>query len=154
MSYSGYTIEDIEDAVIETLKIDTALSRYVRIFDHLTWNKLDELGKLVKQYPALLVAYSGGNDDNRNISVTDHAGLFIVLCCTQNLRSSSAAARSEDGREGVYDLIQDVFSCLHFSDLGLSIISCVSRDVRPLAASAGLAIFSREFEVKWRLTKS
>ncbi len=154
MSYTGHTIEDIEDAVIDTLKTDTTLSRYVRVFDHLPWDKLDELGKLVTQYPALLVAYSGGNDDNRNITVTDHTGRFIVLCCTQNLRSSSAAARSEDGREGVYDLLKDVFSCLHYSDLGLSIISCESKDVRALAASAGLAIFSREFEIKWRFTQN
>lgn len=154
MSYTGYTIETIEDAVINTLKTDTTLSRYVRVFDLLPWDRVDELGKLVKQYPALLVAYSGGVDNRPVTNAVYHAGQFIILCCTKNLRSSSAAARSEDGREGVYDLLHDVFLCLQDSALGLSdpaIFNCQSSRVQALAASPGMAIFSREFEIEWSL---
>lgn len=157
MSYTGYTPEDIEDAIIDTLKADTTLFRYVRTFDRLPWNKLDELEKLVKQYPALLVAYSGGVDNRQVTSVINHVGQFIILCCTKNLRSSSAAARSEDGSKGVYDLLHDVFSCLQDSALGLSspaIFNCESKNVQALSATQGLAIFSREFEVEWSLAQA
>jgi phage gp37-like protein len=151
MSYNGYTIEEIEDAIISTLKADATLSDYVKVFDHLPWGRADEAEKLVKQYPAVLVAYAGGSDDSKNLNVDDHAGRFAVWCCARNLRSPSAAARGPvSGEKGVYDLLKDVLSCLHFSKLGLDIISCISVRVLPLAASPRVAIFSREFEVKWR----
>jgi len=155
MSFTGYTIEQIEDAIIDTLKADTALSAYVKTFDRLPWERADEVEKLVALYPALLVAYMGGTDDSNVVSVTDHSGAFGVWCCHKNLRSPSAAARGPvTGEKGVYDLLHDVLSCLHFSGLGLDIISCISKRVEPLAASPKVTIFSREFEVRWRLSQA
>jgi len=153
MTYSGYTIEQIEDAIIDTLKADGTLASYVKTFDRLPWERADEAEALVKRYPALLVAYAGGDDDSGLTAVCDHKGRFAVWCCARNLRSPSAAARGPAaGEKGVYDLLNDVLSCLHFSSLGLDIIRCLSKRVVPLAASPRVAIFSREFEVWWRST--
>ena len=155
MVYTGYTVEAIEDAIVTTLQNDATLSAYVKTFDRLPWDRVDELEKLVKQYPALLVAYAGGTDDSGNYGVSDHSGKFAVWCCGRNLRSPSAAARGPvSGEKGVYDLLDDVISCLHFSNLGLNINLCRSVRVLPLAASPRVSIFSREFEVIWRLTYS
>lgn len=155
MSYAGYTVEQIEDAIITTLSGDATLAEYVKTFDRLPWERGDEVEKLVRQYPALLVAYAGGDDDSDIYSVTDHRGRFAVWCCARNMRSSSAALRGPAGGEkGVYDLLKDVLSCLQFSTLGLTIHWCKSVRVVPLAASPRVAIFSREFEVAWRYTYS
>jgi len=155
MAYTGYTIEQIEDAMISTLSDDETLAGYVKTFDRLPWERSDEVEKLVRLFPALLVAYAGGEDRGNVNTVADHNGRFAVWCCARNLRSPSAAARGPvSGERGVYDLIKDVLSCLHFSNLGLSIISCRSVRVVPLAASPRIAIFSREFEVRWRYNYS
>ena len=156
MSYSGHTVEDIEDAIVSTLKADTILDNYVRTIDRLPWERADELDKLVKLYPALLVAYAGGKDDSSTSDIVYHVGRFVVLCCAKNLRSPSAALRGpESGEKGVYDLLQDVMNCLHLSTLGgLNILLCESVRVVPLAASTRLSIFSREFEITWGLLES
>lgn len=155
MSYTGYTVEEIEQAILDTLKADPTLIDYVRTFDYLLWERADEMERQVKNYPALLVAYMGGSDEGSVYSVLDHAGRFVVCCCARNLRGPTAAAHgSEQGEIGVYDLLNDVLSCLQFSELGLEIISCQSVRIIPLAATASLAIFGREFEVRWRLSQS
>jgi len=152
MSYSGYTVEEIEDAIVTTLKADTTLDNYVRTIDRLPWERAEELDRLVKLYPALLVAYSGGSDDNSASDIIHHVGRFVVLCCAKNLRSPSSALRGpESGEKGVYDLLHDVLSCLHLSTLDLDIVLCESVRVTPVAASARLAVFSREFEITWGL---
>ena len=153
MAYGGYTIEEVEDAILATLSADATLSGYVRTFDRLPWERAGEIGRLVKRYPAVLVAYAGGEDSSGNFGVCDHAGRFVVWCAARNLRSPGAAAAGVTASEkGVYEMLDDVLSALHFSGLGIDVISCVSRRVVPLAASPGVTIFSREFEITWRLT--
>ena len=152
MGYTGYTIEEIEAGIIATLEAYEPLN-YVRTFDRLPWHRADELEKLVKRYPATLVAYIRGADFTGNVSVCDHTGVFGVLCCGKNLRSPSAALTGPEASEkGVYDMLDDVLSCLNYSDLGLNIMYCKSLRIVPLAASPSIGIFSREFEIKWRLT--
>jgi hypothetical protein len=51
-------------------------------------------------------------------------------------------------------MLDDVLNCLHYATLGLSVLWCKSVRVVPVAASPRVAIFSREFEVAWRLTYS
>jgi len=151
MALSGYTIEQIEDAIIETLAHDPTLASYVRTFDRLPWDRADELEKLVLQYPALLVAYMGQTDDSGMSDALFQTGIFAVWCCARNLRSPSSASRSIQGEAGAYDLLDDVASCLHHSGLGLDATMLICRSVRvePLAASPRMVIFSREFEVEW-----
>lgn len=151
MSYTGYSIEEIEDAIVSTLANDTTLKGYVKVFDRLPWERATEVEKLVKQYPALLVAYAGGTDETDNFNVCDHIGRFAVWCAARNLRGPSAALRGpESGEKGVYDLLKDVLSCLNYSNLGKNIGYCKSVRTLALAASPRVAIFSREFEISWR----
>jgi len=154
MAYTGYSIEEIEDAMVSTVQNDETLSGYIKIFERMPWDRIMDLEKILKQYPAIIVAYRGGNDNNK-YPVCDHAGVFAVLCAHKNVRSPSAAARGPvSGEKGVYDMLGDVFSALQFSNLGLSIISCISKGVRAVSATQSLTIFSREFEVTWRYTYS
>lgn len=155
MTYSGYTIEQIEDGIVDTLKDDSTLAGYVKTFERMPWDRIADLEKILKRYPAIVVAYSGGQDNNDNYAVCDHAGTFAVLCAHKNVRSPSAAARGPvSGEKGVYDMLSDVLSCLNFSTLGLSIIRCKSVGVKAVAATPSITIFSREFEVTWRYTHS
>ena len=155
MAYTGYSIEQIEDAVVNTLKVYPALKAYVKTFERMPWENLPDLENLLKRYPANIVSYGGGNDDNSSYSVMDHSGLFTVMCAHKNVRSPSAAARGTvSGEKGVYDMLKDVLNALNYSNLGLDIISCKSLKVRRVAASTKLTIFSREFEIKWRYTYS
>lgn len=152
MAWSGYGIGEVEDAIIQALKDDATLAQYVRTIDRLPWELGGELGSLVKQYPALLVAYAGGEDRDETASTSEHRARFIILCCAQNLRSAGAALANEVGEKGIYDLLKDVFNCLQDSTLGgLDIYWCRSVRVDPVAATARLAVFGREFEVWWRM---
>ena len=153
MGYTGYSIETIENAIVSALAADATLKTYVKTFERMPWENLEDLEKLLRQYPAIVVSYAGGEDDTENFSVMDHSGRFAVMCAHKNLRSPSAAARGLiTGEKGVYDMLNDVLNCLNFSDLGLSIISCSSLSIRRVAATNNLTIFSREFDVKWRYT--
>lgn len=151
MGYDGYSIEDIEDAIVATMQNDSALSAYVKTFKTMPWDRISELKNILKRYPAIVVAYRGGSDNNDNMAVSDHAGLFAVLCANKNVRSPSAAARGiTAGEKGVFDMLKDVLSALNFSTLGLDIIRCKTMGIRPVAATESLTIFSREVEVTWR----
>jgi phage gp37-like protein len=153
MGYTGYSIEEIEDAIVTKLSEDTTLKTYIKTFERMPWENLDDLEKLLRQYPAIVVSYAGGEDDTGSFSVLDHAGRFAVMCAHKNFRSSSAAARGLiTGEKGVYDMLNDVLSALNFTNLGLDIISCRSLRIRRVAATNNLTIFSREFEIKWRYT--
>lgn len=155
MGYTGYSIEQIEDAIVSTLQADETLAGYVKTFERMPWENLDDLVKLLRQYPAIVVSYAGGDDDTGNFSVTDHAGRYAVMCAHKNVRSPSAAVRGPiTGEKGVYDMLKDVHSAINFSKLGLDIIRCRSLRVRRVAATKTLTIFSREFEVTWRYTYS
>jgi len=155
MGYTGYSIESIEDAIVSTLSNNATLKAYVKTFERMPWDNLDELVKLLRQYPAIVVSYSGGDDDTGNFNVMDHSGRFAVMCAHKNVRSPSAAARGPvTGEKGVYDMLKDVLAALNFSTLGLTILLCRSLRVRRVAATKSLTIFSREFEVKWRMTYS
>jgi phage gp37-like protein len=151
MSLTGYTIEQIEDAIVDVLAHDPILAAYVRTFDRLPWDRADEIDKLVLTYPAVLVAYAGQDDDSGTADALFQTGTFAVWCCTRNLRSPSAAARGEGGETGAYDLLDDVANALHHSGLGLdaTVMNCRSIRVQPLAATARMVIFSREFEIEW-----
>ncbi|MBN2060703.1 MAG: DUF1834 family protein [Deltaproteobacteria bacterium] len=155
MGYTGYSIEQIEDAIVSALQADETLAGYVKTFERMPWENLDDLTKLLRQYPAIVVSYAGGDDDTGNMNVADHGGRFAVMCAHKNVRSPSAAATGPvTGEKGVYDMLKDVLSCLNFSSLGLNIIRCRSLRVRRVAATKALTIFSREFEVRWRYTYS
>ena len=155
MSYTGYSIEDIEDAILKTLQDDATLAAYVKTFERMPWDNITELAKILKQYPAIVVTYKGGVDDNNIYSVCDHTGVFAILAANKNVRSPSAAARGPvDGEKGAYDMLTDVLSALNFSKLGLDIISCISKGVRLVGATESMTIFSREFEVIWRYVHS
>lgn len=151
MTYTGYSIEEIEDAMVSTLQADETLAGYVKTFERIPWDRITELEKILKRYPAIIVAYAGGDDDNDIYNVCDHRGRFAVFCAHKNVRSPSAAARGPvSGEKGVYDMLEDVLSVLNYSNLGLDIIACISKRVRAVAATQSLTIFSREFEVTWR----
>ena len=155
MGYTGYSIEDIEDAILTTLQEDKTLAAYIKTFERMPWDNITELGKILKQYPAIVVTYKGGVDDNDIYSVCDHAGVFAVLCAHKNVRSPSAAANGPvSGEKGVYAMLGDVLSALNFSKIGLDISSCISKGVRAVGATQSLTIFSREFEIIWRFTHS
>jgi phage gp37-like protein len=151
MSYTGYTVEDIEDAIIATLKADATLAAYVRTFERMPWENIAELERLLKNYPAIVVAYQGGADDNDTYGVCGQGARFSLLCANQSVRAISSAARLAGMTNGVYGMLKDVLECLNFSSLGLDIISCISTGVRVVAVTPSLTIFSRDFTVTWRL---
>lgn len=153
MGYTGATPEAIEDAIIGKLEADPTLSGYVKTVDRLPWDRLEELEKLVYNYPALLVSYSGGDDLTDQTAVLDHVGVFSVVCVDRNLRTPSAAATGgTQSEKGVYDLLKDVLNALHFEELAVDgFISMKSLGADPVAADDRVIVFARDFEVRWRL---
>jgi len=150
--YSGYSIEEIEDAIVETLEASAWLN-YVKTIERMPWDRINDLEKILTRYPAIVVAYQGGADNNDNYAVCDHRGQFAIMCAHKNVRSPSAAARGITAAEtGVFVMLNDVLRALNFSSLGLDIIACKTIGIRPIAATESMTVFSRDVEVTWRMT--
>lgn len=151
MSYTGYTVEEIEDAIIATLRADATLAAYVRTFERMPWDNIESLEKLLKNYPAIVVAYQGGADDNGMYGVCDQEGRFSILCANKSVRAISSAARGAVGAVGVYGMLKDVLAAVNYSSLGLDIFSCTIAGVRIIAVTPTLSVFARDIVVTWRL---
>ena len=151
LAYRGYSIEEIEDAIVAALEASARLN-YVKTVERMPWDRINDLERFLARYPAIVVAYQGGTDNNDNYAVSDHRGEFSILCAHKNVRSPSAAARGiTTAEKGVFDMLKDVTNALNFSSLGLDIIACKTLGIRPIAATESMTVFSRDIEVTWRM---
>lgn len=140
----GYTVTQIEEAIINTIKNDGNISAYIRTVDRMPIEDRALVKKLIFNYPAMIVMYAGGND-LANYSALDHTGKFTIWCVDKSVRKIS------DASVGVYQMLNDVLNALHDTKLGLQdVISVISTGTSFEDADEKITIYSRDFEIKWR----
>lgn len=144
-------IDEIEDAILDTLRADLTLAEYVRIFTPVPSLEVEQLQKLIVQFPAVAVISSRGVYDYALSNVQQETGTFLVLCFNRNLRSATASLRSEAfGEKGLWDLVNDCRAALLPGNIGSGIIECMVTRRDLLFAGEKWAAAALEVECMWR----
>jgi hypothetical protein len=147
-----YTIADIEDAILDTLKADTVLKAYVKTFSPIPALDQATLEKTFRQLPAIGVISDEGTYEYAIGSKQQDTGSFAILCFHKNVRSLTSAMRGGTSSEkGVWDMIDDCRRVILPGALsGVTIIDCLARRRKLLYAGEKGAAAALELEVKWR----
>jgi len=99
-----------EDALIAHLKATVTALRTVKPF---VGELVDGAGQIVGEPgPAVYCLASGGDPEKPHDATGDEQCEWALLLCVRNLRSNEEAARGATGRDGAYDLIEDLKAAL------------------------------------------
>lgn len=145
-----YTVIEIEDAILATLKA-SALNTYVK--DFFPVPSLDEktVSTILKRSPSIGVMAGNGTYGPEMSGKQDETGIFAIMAFNKNLRSPSASLRGGgSGEPGCWDMIDDARNVLKNSKLGLEIIDCHPVSRAYLFSGKDGAACALEIEVKWR----
>jgi phage gp37-like protein len=100
----------VEDAIIARLKALVPSLLTVKPFSGELVDASDQI--IAEVSPALYTICQGGDLEKPTDGTSDVACEWALLLCVRNLRSKEAAARGQEGRDGAYDLIEDVIVAL------------------------------------------
>jgi len=143
---AGYTIEDIEDAIItavDPLKASLGV-RTVKSYQ----GELEEgdIKRLVALFPAIYVVYGGS-------AYTEHGSRKIekmtyhLFVCDKNLRSEEEARRGGTGNPGTYALLDAVRNKLYAKQLSLEIYPFKLIRQTAVWFGGGISIYAAEYEI-------
>ena len=157
-----YKTTDIEDAILATLRADSDLSAYIKLFTPIPSLQQSVLERVLVQFPALGVISPGGSYEYVSLrprGIQTETGRFVVICFNRNLRSLTAPIRGgATGEKGLWDMIEDcrrVLSAGLYADDGdggleaMAITSCLPRRRELLFDEPSFAAASLEVDVKW-----
>jgi len=145
-----YTITQIEDAIITTLKA-SEMGVYCKKIDsyQIEGSDLEEQIRLFAgQLPCALVVYSGTPEFIYSMSgVQDAPMLFSILLCAQSLRGKGEARR---GIVGTYQMIDDLRKILTNNQVGLNIDPLMPTKIEPEINTKNFSAYSMEFKTSCR----
>jgi len=144
-----YTITEIEDAIIATLKV-SEMGAYCKKIDsyQIEGGDLEEQIRLFAgQLPCVLVVYSGGDFEHLLSGVQDKSMTFSILLCAQSLRGKGEARR---GLVGVYQMLDDLRSALTNNVLALNIDPLLPTREAAEVNTKNFSAYSMEFKTRCR----
>jgi phage gp37-like protein len=145
-----YTITEIEDAIISTLK-STDMASYCKKIDsyQIEGGDLeDQIRIFAGQLPCALVIYSGTPEFIYSISgVQDAPMIFSILLCAQSLRGKGEARK---GIIGTYQMIDDLRKFLTNNQVGLDIDPLMPTKIEGEINTKMFSAYSMEFKTKVR----
>jgi phage gp37-like protein len=144
-----YTITEIEDAIISTLKGST-MNSYCKKIDsyQIEGGDLEEQIRLFAgQLPCLLVVYSGGEFEHLLSGVQDKSMTFSILLCAQSLRGKGEARR---GLVGAYQMLDDLRFVLTNNVLALNIDPMLPTREATEINTKNFSAYSMEFKTRCR----
>ena len=145
-----YTVTEIEDAILATLRADATLNGYVKVFEPLPSVDDKDIRHILLRAPAIGTMPGPGTFGDEMTGKMDETGTFIVLAFNRNLRKITASLRGDDASPGCWDMIDDARRVLKDTRLGLSIIDCTPRSRDLLFANKDGAACALNVEIKWR----
>ena len=148
----GYTITEIEDAIIAKLKASD-MGAYCKKIDsfQIEGGDLEEQIRIFSLYlPCALIVFSEGSFEHPPMR-QEETVRFQVLVCAQNLRGFGDPRR---GSVGTYQMLDDLRTALTGQRCGLVDIDMFT----PVRVAAEIntkffSAYSMEFETKVRFTK-
>ena len=136
--------EQIEDAILAALK---AQMSYVRTCETYAGQLEAEIDKLVINFPAVFVSYTGSDlDCIDNASNFNEAVGFSILVAAKNLKGKTAARKDA---YGCYQMIREVLTVLTNKNLGLNIEKLKPTKVSLLYISTTMAIYGIDFQTNF-----
>jgi phage gp37-like protein len=147
----GYTITQIEDAIIATLKA-SAMNAYCKKIDsyQIEGGDLEEQIRLFSlQLPCVLVVYAGGDYSHPPGKRQEREMKFSLLACAQSLRGAGEPRR---GTVGTYKILDDLRSILTGSRVGLDIDMLFPEKEEAEINTKSFSAYSITFGTKCRFT--
>jgi len=157
-----YTINDIEDAILATLRGNAILADYVKTFVSLPSLRQEGIKNIIRQFPSIGIISTSGKYEQGIGGMLTETGKFSVICFNRNVRSPEAALRGVDlaapaaDAKGLWDMVEDCRNALLLSDLGLltedgtAVIDyCLAVSRRLIYSGDDFSAAEFEIEVSW-----
>ncbi len=148
-------ISAIENAMIGRINA-TALGYKLRKVATYAGEFEEAIGNLVRDFPAVLLAFNGANLTKEGRLDFEMKGTFSVICCATSLRNEKTSRHGSDGKVGSYQIIQDMLALFNGQTLGLEITPLVARSIQPLmndlSGTQLASVYSINFETSFVLT--
>lgn len=144
-----YTIAQIEDAIISRLR---AQLTYLRTCESLGDFLLSEAEDLTKLFPAVYVAYEGGEYNHEVSGMQDRRMTFSVIVMVKSLRGQEEARHGQGSEKGAYEVLDDVREALTDQTCGLEIDPLLPLDEAAVEGTKSLAIYGIRFRTRCRFT--
>ena len=156
-----YTINDIEDAILATLRGNAILADYVKTFVSLPSLRQEGIKNIIRQFPSIGIISTSGKYEQGIGGMLTETGRFSVICFNRNVRSPEAALRGVDleapaDAKGLWDMVEDCRNALLLSDLGLltedgtAVIDyCLAVSRRLIYSGDDFSAAEFEIEVSW-----
>ncbi|MDF0377694.1 DUF1834 family protein [Methylophilus sp. YYY-1] len=142
-------ISQVETAIITEIKAAAGMA-YLKTVDSYGGQFDEDLGEVIRSYPAVWVSYAGGakpkplGSEKYLVPAT-----FVTFVAARNLRNEQSTRHGSPGEVGTYQLLSDVRTLLMRQDFGLAIEHLKPGAVRTLyntrIRNAGLSVFSLEW---------
>lgn len=146
----GYSITEIEDAIIAELRAST-MGSYCTKIDTFQLEGADveeQIRLFAKSLPCALVVYKGADYKNLQ-AVSDRVMTFSILVAAQSLRGRGAARR---GTVGSYQMLDDLRKTLSTKTLSLNIDPLLPEKEEAEVNSELFSAYSLSFRTKARYT--
>ena len=143
---SSYTIEQIEDAIINELqpiKADLGV-RAIKSYQGELESE-DDINRLVRLFPAIYVVY-GGSEYAEHGARKIEKMRYILFVCDKSLRADEEARRGGAKNPGTYAMLNAIRDSLFGSMLSMDIFPITLLRETPVWFSRGISIYSAEYE--------
>ncbi len=142
----SYTIEQIEDAIIEALNPlkATLAVRTIRSYQA-ELSSEEDIARAARLLPAILVVY-GGSEYADHGSRKVEKMTFALFVCDKNLRSEDEARRGGAGNPGTYAMLRAVRDLLYGQRLSLDIFPLDLLREMAVWFDKGITVYSAEYE--------
>jgi len=143
---SSYTIEQIEDAIINELqpiKADLGV-RAIKSYQGELESE-DDINRLVRLFPAIYVVYGGSEYAEHGARKIEKMS-YILFVCDKSLRADEEARRGGAKNPGTYAMLNAIRDSLFGSMLSMDIFPITLLRETPVWFSRGISIYSAEYE--------
>lgn len=146
-------INEIENAIIETIRQASGMA-YLKTVASYGGQFDDDLGKVVRAYPAVWVVYAGGGKPTKvGPDKWRTPANFAVMVAARNVRNEASTRKGDANEVGTYQILEDVKNLLLNKDLGLAITRFEPGAKRTLfntvVNSKALSVFSQEWSTTY-----
>jgi phage gp37-like protein len=142
----SYTIEQIEDAIVDALHpLKASLGvRTIKSYQA-ELDSEDELARAVRLFPAILCVY-GGSEYADHGSRKVETMSWLLFACDKNLRAEGEARKGGAGNPGTYKMLNSARDLLYGKQLSLQIFPLELIREKPVYLGMGLSVYSAEYE--------
>jgi len=141
----GYTIEQIEDAIISEIQ-GSSIGVYCKKVESYAGQLEEDIGRTIILYPAVFVMFSRSNARMLTGIEYEKSVTFTLFVVSKSLKSNTEARKDD---YGTYRMLDDLEALLVGNQLGLQIepLSLVSEDA--ILTTKQFSIYAAEYKVSF-----